>query len=159
LRAHALDYVRHAGLYFPDRCFTVQSLEYASRLAQRKRLAREMLVIDAYIGDQCDNGVMSESQPVSPRQRLQTLLAVPEKQRTDAQWDEIIELEIVLAPGNREGAPDPNVRRNQGGPGGHSRSGGGGGASGGPGGGGPGGGSHGKKQKRFHKRPPRKTGP
>jgi uncharacterized membrane protein YgcG len=101
---------------------------------------------------------MSESQPVSPRQRLQTLLAIPEKQRTDAQWDEIIELEIVLAPGNREGAPDPNVRRNQGGQGGHSRSG-GGGAGGGPGGGGPGGGSHGKKQNRFHKRPPRKTGP
>jgi uncharacterized membrane protein YgcG len=159
LHANARDYVLPAELYFLDRCSTVKSRKYASRLAQRKRLAREMIVIDAYIGDQCDNGAMSESQPVSPRQRLQTLLAVPEKQRTDAQWDEIIELEIVLAPGNREGAPDPNVRRNQGGQGGHSRSGGGGGASGGSGGGGPGGGSHGKKQKRFHKRPPRKTGP
>ena len=94
---------------------------------------------------------MSESQPLSPRQRLQALLAVPERQRTDAQWDEIIELEIVLAPGNREGAPDPNARRNpgpQGGPqGGHPKPGGGGG------------GGHGKKQKRFHKRPPRKNGP
>ena len=92
---------------------------------------------------------MSESQPPSPRQRLQALLAVPEKQRTDAQWDEIIELEIVLAPGNREGAPDPNARRNVGQPGGHAK----------PGGGGGGGGGHSKKQKRFHKRPPRKNGP
>ena len=130
-----------------------RKLKYASRLARRKRPATEMFVIDAYIGDRCDNHRMSESQPVSPRQRLQALLAVPEKQRTDAQWDEIIELEIVLAPGNREGAPDPNLRRNSGGQGGHSRSGAGGGGSG------PGGGSHSKKQKRFHKRPPRKNGP
>ena len=90
---------------------------------------------------------MSESQPLSPRQRLQALLAVPEKQRTDAQWDEIIELEIVLAPGNREGAPDPNTRRNANPQGGHVKP------------GGPGGGGHVKKQKRFHKRPPRKNGP
>lgn len=103
---------------------------------------------DAYRAFRCDNGRMSDSQPVSPRQRLQALLAVPEKQRTDEQWDEIIELEIVLAPGNREGAPDPNTRRNVGQPGGHPK----------PGGGGAGGG-HGKKQKRFHKRPPRKNGP
>ena len=90
---------------------------------------------------------MSDSQPPSPRQRLQALLAVPEKQRTDEQWDEIIELEIVLAPGNREGAPDPNTRRNAGPQGGHPK----------PGGGGS---SHGKKQKRFHKRPQqRKNGP
>lgn len=89
---------------------------------------------------------MSDSQPLSPRQRLQALLAVPEKQRTDAQWDEIIELEIVLAPGNREGAPDPNVRRNPGPQGGHAKP-------------SSGGGGHNKKQKRFHKRPPRKNGP
>jgi hypothetical protein len=50
-------------------------------------------------------------QQVSPRQRLQALLAVPERQRTDAEWDELNELEIVLAPGNREGAPMPGVRR------------------------------------------------
>jgi hypothetical protein len=29
------------------------------------------------------------------------LLAIPDHQRTDAIWDEIIELEISLAPGNR----------------------------------------------------------
>ena len=86
---------------------------------------------------------MNKPQPASPRQRLQELLAIPERQRTDEQWDEIIELEIVLAPGNREGAPDPNLRRNVGGPGGHQKQ---------------GGGQHSKKQmKRFHKRPPRKN--
>ena len=34
------------------------------------------------------------------RQRLREMLSVPERDRTDAQWDEIIELEIRLAPGN-----------------------------------------------------------
>jgi hypothetical protein len=38
----------------------------------------------------------------SPRARLQTLLKIPERQRTDAEWDEIHELEIELAPGNTE---------------------------------------------------------
>jgi hypothetical protein len=46
-----------------------------------------------------------------PRRRLRELLNVPERDRTDAQWDEIIELEIQLAPGNRIGPA-------QGGPGG-----------------------------------------
>lgn len=36
-----------------------------------------------------------------PRRRLRELLSVPERDRTDEQWDEIIELEIQLAPGNR----------------------------------------------------------
>lgn len=35
------------------------------------------------------------------RRRLRELLSVPERDRTDEQWDEIIELEIQLAPGNR----------------------------------------------------------
>jgi hypothetical protein len=39
------------------------------------------------------------------RQRLRELLSVPERERTDAQWDEIIELEIRTAPGNQI---DPN---------------------------------------------------
>ena len=42
------------------------------------------------------------SQPVSPRRRLQELLSIPDSQRTDEQWDELNELEIKLAPGNRE---------------------------------------------------------
>jgi hypothetical protein len=39
------------------------------------------------------------------RRRLRELLAVPERDRTDAQWDELIEIEVRLAPGNRLEAP------------------------------------------------------
>ena len=47
-----------------------------------------------------------EAPPVAPpandtRRRLRELLSIPERDRTDEQWDEIIELEIQLAPGNR----------------------------------------------------------
>lgn len=42
---------------------------------------------------------------VNPRARLKELLAIHEYDRTDEQWDEIVELEIQLAPGNRIGAP------------------------------------------------------
>jgi hypothetical protein len=41
------------------------------------------------------------SQGFDPRRRLRELLSVPERDRTDPQWDEINELEIQLAPGNR----------------------------------------------------------
>jgi hypothetical protein len=54
---------------------------------------------------------MNTLEPVSPRRRLQELLAIPERQRTDEQWDEINELEIKLASANREDAPDPGARR------------------------------------------------
>src|SRR3954471_22263158 len=97
--------------------------------------------------------------PPNDRQRLQELLAIPERDRTDAQWDEIHELEISLAPGNRERGPDPNLRRAGQGPmqsgarppnqGGHPRPNGGGGnnANGGGGNGG-----QGKKPgRRFHR--------
>jgi hypothetical protein len=55
------------------------------------------------------NNPIPEDPPVSPnpqpvtdnRRRLRELLSVPERDRTDEQWDEIIELEIQLAPGNR----------------------------------------------------------
>lgn len=97
---------------------------------------------------------MSEQQPMSPRQRMQALLAIPERQRTDAQWDELIELEIMFAPGNREGAPQPGRRNpilNQGG--GHQKQG-----QGQGGGGGGGNAQHGKKSgKKFHKRPPKQN--
>lgn len=47
-----------------------------------------------------------ENQPavapqVDTRRRLRELLSIPERDRSDEQWDEIIELEIQLAPGNR----------------------------------------------------------
>ncbi len=84
---------------------------------------------------------MNNQQPISPRLRLQELLAIPERQRTEAQWDEINELEIMLAPGNREGTPEQSVRRNGIAPAGHPK---------------PGGGPRGKRpMKKFHKRPPK----
>jgi hypothetical protein len=83
---------------------------------------------------------VSESEPNSPRARLQQLQAIPERQRTDAEWDELNELEIMLASGNRPGAPNPNIRANAPSPGGQPRQ-----------GGGP---RHGQKQQRkFHRRP------
>jgi hypothetical protein len=54
---------------------------------------------------------MNESYDAA-RARLQSLLAIPERQRTDAQWDEINELEIMLAAGNRPGAPPPRMHGN-----------------------------------------------
>ena len=41
--------------------------------------------------------------PNDQRRRLRELLSIPERDRTDEQWDEIGELEIQLAPGNRVG--------------------------------------------------------
>ena len=57
--------------------------------------------------------------PVAPppndnRRRLRELLSVPERDRTDEQWDEIIELEIQLAPGNRISGSEPHSGGNQG---------------------------------------------
>lgn len=46
-------------------------------------------------------------QPVDSRRRLRELLSIPERDRTDEQWDEIIELEIQLAPGNRISGNEP----------------------------------------------------
>ena len=60
-----------------------------------------------------------QQQPASPRARLQQLLAVPERDRTDEQWDEINELEIMLASGNRnveaahQGRGTPLARQQQ----------------------------------------------
>ena len=57
---------------------------------------------------------MEKPQPNELRARLRELLAIPDRDRTDAEWDELNELEILLAPGNREGARDPDPRRNGG---------------------------------------------
>jgi len=74
---------------------------------------------------------------------MQALLAIPERQRTDAEWDELNELEIKLAAGNREGAPQQNPRGNAPAPGGGQPR--------------PGGGQNqGRRpQRRFHQRPPK----
>ena len=59
--------------------------------------------------------VRNDPPPQDPRRRLRELLAIPDHQRTDAIWDEIIELEICLAPGNRvQGAQQEQGRRQQG---------------------------------------------
>ena len=99
------------------------------------------------------------SPPSNPRARLQQLQAIPERDRTEEQWDEMNELEIMLAAGNRNveaahrqgqqhrsNPPNDRPPRPGGGPGG------------GPGGaGGPGGGPDNRKQgRKFHKRPPRR---
>ena len=88
---------------------------------------------------------MNDQQPISPRRRLQELLAIPERQRTDPQWDEINELEIALASANRVDAPEPGVRRNDSPPADRSK---------------PRGDAQVRKPfKKLHKRPPRKEGP
>ncbi len=100
---------------------------------------------------------MNEQQPISPRRRQQELLAIPERLRTDAQWDELNELEIALASANRAETREPVARRNapasadkprsarQPRPVGQPK---------------PGAGEQGKRPpKKFHKRPPKESTP
>lgn len=73
---------------------------------------------------------MNTPQPTSPHRRLQELQAIPDSERTDAQWDELNDLEIQLAPGNRldsgkqEGPRNPMARPAHARSGGQPRSGG-----------------------------------
>ncbi|MDA1117632.1 MAG: hypothetical protein O2979_06420 [Proteobacteria bacterium] len=93
---------------------------------------------------------MSDPEQDNKRQRLRELQAIPDRQRTDEQWDELNELEIMFAAGNREGAPMPRPQgmpSSQ--PGGFPRLGGGGG----------GGGQNRNKGRKFHHRPPKRNGP
>ena len=60
---------------------------------------------------------MNEPLAIDPRRRIRELLAIPERDRTDEQWDELNELEIRTAPGNRESAQSdraPDARQGQG---------------------------------------------
>lgn len=41
------------------------------------------------------------SQTHSPHQRLKELMSIPDNLKTEAQWDELIELEIAMAQGGR----------------------------------------------------------
>ena len=45
---------------------------------------------------------MNDPQPIDPRRRIRELMAIPDRDRTDEEWDELNELEIRTAPGNRE---------------------------------------------------------
>ena len=53
------------------------------------------------------NGDMNDPEPIDPRRRIRELNAIPERDRTDEQWDELNELEIRTAPGNRESDRQP----------------------------------------------------
>ena len=48
------------------------------------------------------NSDMDDLQPIDMRRRIRELLSIPERDRTDAEWDELNELEIRTAPGNRD---------------------------------------------------------
>jgi hypothetical protein len=84
---------------------------------------------------------------------MQELLAIPDSRRTEAEWDELIELEISLASVNQNVDPEKRNRPAGAAPGG--------GGEGRPGGGG-GGGRSAKSRKpsmRPQRRPPRAAGP
>jgi len=91
----------------------------------------------------------SPTSPVSPHVRLKELQAIPDKLRTDEQWDELNDLEIKLASVNRQGAPMPNAQRQGQGGGGQQRN------DQRRGGGGGGGGRNNEQRKKFHGRRPR----
>lgn len=87
---------------------------------------------------------MSDPEHQARLARLRELLQIPDRERTDEQWDELNELEIVLASSNRQGAPRPE-QQGQGGGQNRPRH-----------GGGPHPGNPGRK---FHNRPPKRRGP
>ncbi len=45
---------------------------------------------------------MNDPELLDLRRRIRELQAIPERDRTDEQWDELNELEIRTAPGNRD---------------------------------------------------------
>lgn len=55
---------------------------------------------------------MNDPEPIDPRRRIRELNAIPERDRTDEQWDELNELEIRTAPGNRESNGQQEKRQN-----------------------------------------------
>ncbi|HEX2829664.1 MAG TPA: hypothetical protein VHP37_25185 [Burkholderiales bacterium] len=109
---------------------------------------------------------MNKPQSNSPRARLQQLQAIPERQRTEEEWDELNELEIMFAAGNRDtgqghghgnrdhdrGNRDPGALSSYGARGSNPQQQGQGQRKAEGGGGGPGGGGR-KGQRKFHKKP------
>ena len=57
------------------------------------------------------NTGMNDPQPIDPRRRIRELLAIPDRDRTDEEWDELNELEIRTAPGNRESSDRSSDKR------------------------------------------------
>jgi hypothetical protein len=87
---------------------------------------------------------MSDPELEARRARMKELLAIPDRERTDAQWDELNELEIMMAV--TKGQLVQRIEQKGGGnQGQHPRH---GGNPQHPGGG-----------RKFHNRPPRRRGP
>lgn len=88
---------------------------------------------------------MSDPELDARRARMKELLAIPDRERTDAQWDELNELEIMMAV--TKGQLVQRLDQKGGGnPGQRPRHGGGPQHPGNPG-------------RKFHNRPPRRRGP
>jgi hypothetical protein len=87
---------------------------------------------------------MSDPDFEARRARIRELLAIPDRERTDAQWDELNELEIMMAVTNRHLSSQPQAQKGNG-QGGRPHHGGGGGPQ--HPGGNPG--------RKFHNRPRR----
>lgn len=64
---------------------------------------------------------MEPTNAVPPSVRLKELLSVPDRDRTEEDWDELIELEIMLAPENRVKQAGRNEGPNQHGAGANRR--------------------------------------
>lgn len=58
-------------------------------------------VLNAIVGV-VHNMDMNDPQSFDIRRRIRELLAIPDRDRSDAEWDELNELEIRTAPGNRD---------------------------------------------------------
>lgn len=88
-------------------------------------------------------GPMSDPELDARRARMKELLAISDRDRTDAQWDELNELEIMMAVTKGQLVQRPEQQK---GGGQHPRHGGNPQHPGNPG-------------RKFHNRPPRRRGP
>jgi hypothetical protein len=89
---------------------------------------------------------MSDPEQDARRARMRELLAIPDRERSDEQWDELNELEIMAAMTNRQlSSQSPPLHKGNGAQGGRPRHGGGGGGPQQPG----------NPGRKFHNRPRR----
>lgn len=66
-------------------------------------LETEVGTVPVIATEQMPEPVPVAQQAFDPRRRIRELLTIPDRDRTDAEWDELNELEIQTAPGNRSG--------------------------------------------------------
>jgi len=57
---------------------------------------------------------MNDPELEARRRRLRELLAIPDRERSDEQWDELNELEIMMAVSNRQAVPRPEHKGDDG---------------------------------------------